>query len=156
MNDKKKEVLIKIAKQLNSSEITWVLGSSMMLYLRGVVQSFNDIDIIVNEEDVLKTKEVLDNLGKQLPRDRNAHYATKQFLEYEIAGVEVDIMSGFTIISKDKEYYFPLEKSKNYQSIILDGETIYLDTIDNWLQYYQLMERTEKVEIIHSYLQSKN
>ncbi len=149
------DILIKIAKQLNSSKITWVLGSSMMLYLRGVVKSFNDIDIIVNEEDVLKTKEVLAELGELLPRDKNAHYATKEFLEYDIAGVEVDIMSGFTIISKDKEYYFPLEKSKNYQSIILDGETIYLDTIDHWLQYYQLMERTDKVEIIKSYLQSK-
>jgi hypothetical protein len=152
MNDNKPNVLVKIANRLNANKITWVLGSSMMLYLRSVIESFNDIDIIVHEDDILKTKEVLDKLGILLPRDKNARYATKHFLEYEIDGVEVDIMSGFTIISKNEKHYFTLDKSKNYQSIILGGETIYLD---NWLKYYQLMERLDKVEIINSFLHSK-
>lgn len=155
MIEKKINVLVQIAEKLNLNNLTWVLGSSMMLYLRGIVESFDDIDILVCEEDIVKAQNILDNLGTKNPRNPNKQYATKLFLEYVIDGIDVDVMAGLTIISNGLNHYFPLDKNQNYQSVTIDGETIHLDTIDNWLKYYKLMERLDKVEIIKNYLQTK-
>jgi len=54
MMKNKIEVLLKIANLFNENAITWNVGASCMLYLRDVVEDFNDIDLMIHIDDVEK------------------------------------------------------------------------------------------------------
>ncbi len=151
MLDKKIDVLCKVANVFNKKNITWNLGASCMLYLRGITETFNDIDIIVSKEDVASVKELFIDYHLD-EREPNSMYKTHTFLEYIIDDVEIDIMSGFTIVSENKDYYFPLKKGTLSESVVIKGEVIYLETIEKWLEYYTLMNRTNKVDLLRKYL----
>jgi hypothetical protein len=62
-------------------------------------------------------------------------------------------MAGLAIVNNTKEYYFPLAKDAQSDMVLIDHTEIYLDSIENWLYYYQLMNRLDKVKLI---LDSKN
>ena len=44
--DKKLKVLAALAADLNESDILWAVGASAMLFLRGIVPEFREIDLI--------------------------------------------------------------------------------------------------------------
>ena len=149
--ENKIKTLVFVAKLFNQHSITWVLGASCMLYLRGIVDDFKDIDIIVCLEDMNKVKELL-NQYTLSEFNRNELYKTKEFVEYRIHNVDIDIMANFTIVNDHKEYAFPLNKDTKRDYIVLNQTTIYLDTVSHWLKYYQLMDRVDKVHLIKDYL----
>ena len=47
--EKKLKVLSALAADLNESDILWAVGASAMLFLRGIVKEFRDIDLLVCE-----------------------------------------------------------------------------------------------------------
>ena len=49
--DEKLRILARIAAALNGAGITYAVGASLLLFLRGIAQGFNDIDLSVLEED---------------------------------------------------------------------------------------------------------
>ena len=149
----KLEVLVLVAKELNKRNIKWVLGASCMLYLRSIVSTFTDIDILFLEDSYDQVKEVMDHHGIRINTDENNLFKTKKFLEYHIQGVDLDLMAGLAIVNNTKEYYFPLAKDAQSDMVLIDHTEIYLDSIENWLYYYQLMNRLDKVKLI---LDSKN
>ena len=100
--------LITIAKQFNEAKITWNLGASCMLYLRTIVNDFHDIDIMISENDIDKVKEIMSKYSIVEKREIHPKYKTKAFLEYNINGVDIDIMAGFIIISNGKSHYLRL------------------------------------------------
>ena len=152
MIDNKLEVLKKLSILFNKHSITWNIGASCMLYLRNIIDDFNDIDIMISLEDVSKVKELLKefHLDEKQPTTK---YRTKVFLEYIIDSIEIDIMAGFLIVKDEKEFYFPLQKESNMEQIYIDNCPIYLETVHNWLNYYRLMGRDDKVAIMENYLQ---
>lgn len=123
-----------------------------MLYLRGITSSFNDIDIMVSEKDIAKVEEIMRKYGMANKRYPNSKYKTKLFLEYDIDGIELDIMAGFIIVNKESDYYFPLKESDPYDEYILYGEVIKLATVKQWHKFYTLMERTDKVKLLRKYV----
>jgi hypothetical protein len=144
------EVLKKIADVLNKNNITWNLGASCMLYLRGIVDTFDDIDIMVKMDDINRVKELFKDypLEEKYP---NEQYKTEVFLEYKIENIDIDIMAGFNIVNNGKEHYFPLGDNVG-DCFELDGASLYLETVETWLKYYKLMNREDKVKIIEEYL----
>lgn len=125
-----------------------------MLYLRAVVTDFEDIDLFIAEANIEQVKSIMSTLGEitQQPKDRN--YATKHFLEYTVDGVEIDIMSGFTIICEDKSHYFPLKDINKSDVIEIEGIKIYLEQLSVWLNYYKLTKRLDKVDLIEAHLKN--
>jgi len=148
------QTLVKIAHHLNLHHIYWVLGGSLMLKLNGLVDDPQDIDLMVSLEDAEKADKVLKSLGSQLPKYSTQRYETQHFHEYLIDGVDVDMIAGFAINSKNIIYQFPLDQSKPRESIELSDEIIYLDSLSVWLEYYRLMDRKDKVSIIENHLKS--
>lgn len=145
---KKLTVLSNIAKKLNQRDVTWAIGGSMLLYFKGITNEFNDIDIMVAEEDVEKLKEIILTFGYLLPPNPQSKYRTKHFLEFNVDGVDIDVMAGFTIVNKEKEYYFPLRPGSVSDFTEVNGVQIPLQSVLEWRKYYELMGRTEKVKII--------
>ena len=146
--DQKLKVLSKIAHELNKQKIVWAIGASLLLYFKGKTDHFNDIDIMVSEKDVNKLHETLSRMGKLSPPNPNKQYKTRHFLEYTIDGVDVDVMAGFVIVKDEKEYDCSLKQEQVAEFIQVNDEPIPLQSLEDWRRYYELMGRTEKVEMI--------
>lgn len=86
--------------------------------------------------------------GTPTIRVPNEKYKTKVFLEYNINGIEIDIMSEFIIVNNGIDYSFDLSETSPYDEFDLDGVTIKLATVSEWYQFYKLMDRFDKVELL--------
>lgn len=154
ITEKKLNILSKVAEVLNKNNITWAVGASLLLYFKGITHEFHDIDIMIYEGDVEKVNQILLSFGTLQPKNPNAQYKTKYFLEYNIDGVDIDIMAGFTIVCDNKEYYFPLEKNSVKNYININNVSIPLQSIEEWHTYYKLMGRVEKVKMIEDFYEN--
>lgn len=123
-----------------------------MLYLRTIVNDFNDIDIMISENDIDKVKEIMSKYSINEKRDLHPKYKTKTFLEYNIDGIDIDIMAGFIIIAKGVSHYFPLISNENNEIFIIEETKIFLGSLETWLLYYNLMGRKDKAEIITNHM----
>lgn len=142
------EVIKKIAKVLNDNHITWAVGASFLLYLKGKTVTFHDVDILVIEEDAEKLKALLSPMGTLAMANPNELYKTKHFLEFCIDEVEIDVMAGFVIVHDGKEWDCSLKPDQIVDYYDLDGIQIPLQSLELWKHYYTLMDRDEKVEMI--------
>jgi hypothetical protein len=149
----KLHLLASLAHDLNAQGITWSLGASCFLYLKGIAPTFHDLDFMVAYPDVEKAEAVFAHRGVKQPDHYDySKFGTKVFAEYEVAGVDVDLMADFSIIKDGKEYKFPLEETSIVERYSLEGETIPFESLEIWRERYALMGRSEKVRMIESYL----
>lgn len=148
----KLDVLRRIAGELNRAHITWALGASMLLYFKGVTDTFHDIDLMVKTEDAEAARDILLGMGTLMPPNPEAKYRTKLFLEFVIEGVDVDVMAGFAIAQGDTVHDCSLRETDIAEMHDLDGEAVPLQSIARWREYYQWMGRTEKVRMIDAFL----
>ncbi|HCD45573.1 MAG TPA: hypothetical protein DEQ64_17955 [Lachnoclostridium sp.] len=149
--ENKLTVLSRIAKELNQKDVSWAIGASLLLYFKGITSEFHDIDIIADEADVEIIKDVLLSFGNIQQTNPNVKYKSKSFMEFIVDGVDIDVMAGFAIIYNDKEYHFPLKKEKINDYAEVNGIRIPLHSIEEWRNYYELMGRDEKVNMIDAY-----
>ena len=146
--DKKLKVLSDIAHELNKRQIIWAVGASLLLYFKGKVDDFHDIDLMVHEDDVEKLRETLLPMGELAPPNPNEKYKTRHFLEFTIDGIEVDVMAGFVIVQGGIDYDCSLKPEQIAEYIQVNDEAIPLQSLKDWRRYYELMGRTEKVGMI--------
>ena len=147
---RKLSVLKKIAAEFNHARITWALGASMLLYFKGITDAFHDIDLMVTNEDADAARQILARLGQIQRPGPNEKYQTKLFLEFVIDGVDVDMMAGFAIVHCGRVYDCSLYPEQIKEVHLLDGVPIPLQSLGLWREYYQLMGRERKVEMISS------
>ena len=85
----KLDVLSKLAAKFNKEGIVWAVGGSLLLYFKGYVENFNDLDIMVADVDALKMENILKFYGKMLPLkkencDTKVRYETKHCVSREV------------------------------------------------------------------------
>lgn len=146
--ENKLTILTKIAHRLNAANITWAVGGSMLLYFKGIVSEFRDIDIMVKDEDAQAAKTILLSMGTLEPQKSSAKYKTKAFYEFTVDGVDIDVMAGFVIVKDSVDYDCSLNENEIAEHIILGNEKIPLHSVAVWRRYYELMEKPEKVRMI--------
>ena len=144
----KLRVLAQIANRLNAAEIQWALGASAMLYLNGVADRFDDLDIMVQTDQALRAKDILKSMGAMKAANPAAQYGTKYFFEFIIGGVDVDLMGGFTIHEGEIEHDCSLKSSQIAETREICGEKAPLQALSVWHEYYEWMGRRAKVEMI--------
>lgn len=141
-------VLCRIAELLSGAKITWAVGASLLLYLKGIAVEFHDIDLMVAERDIARAKELLLTIGSLHPENPSAQYRTRHFLEFSIDGVDVDVMAGFVIVDAGREYDCSLRAEQIQSHTIVGSTRIPLHSVALWREYYRLMHRDEKVAMI--------
>lgn len=146
--NEKIEVLKKIAHQFNEEEVIWALGASMLLYFKGITSEFHDIDLMIAEKDVDSVRKILSEMGKLHPSKPNPGYQTKTFMEFTVDAVDVDVMAGFSIVHDEKVYDCSLKKEQIVEKMSLGKEMIPLQSPLLWYEYYRLMGRGKKAEMI--------
>ena len=145
--EEKLRVLSRMAAAFNRAGLSWAVGASLLLWFKGYVDDFHDIDLLVTEGDAEKMENILRSKGKLQPSTRGS-YATKRFREFTIDGVDVDMMGGYAIVRDGKVYDCELEPSQIAEYAEVHGERIPLHSVALWRRYYELMGRDEKVAII--------
>lgn len=144
----KLDVLSRIAERLNEDGITWAVGASLLLYVKGMTDTFHDIDIMTTEADAERLKSALLPMGEMQPPHPNRQYQTRHFDEFVIDGVDVDVMAGFVIVRDAKAYECPFTRDSIAESVSVNGQRIPLQSVSDWRRYYDLMGRAEKVAMI--------
>lgn len=144
----KLRVLSTVAACFNREHITWAVGASLLLYLKGKTDTFHDIDLLVLESDVEKVRAIIAGLGVIEPPNPDARYRTRHFIECRVQDVELDIMAGFTIVRGGVEYDCSLKREEITDSVLINNQSIPLHSLALWKRYYQLMGRAEKAAMI--------
>lgn len=150
--NKKIKLLKEIAQQFNTAYITWALGASMLLYFKGITSTFNDIDLMISNDDAESVQKILSEMGELQPPNPNPKYKTKVFMEFVINSVDVDVMAGFSILNDGKIYDCSLDKDQIVEWFTLGNTKIPLQSPLLWCEYYKLMGRKEKVDMIERVL----
>ena len=150
--NKKIKLLKEIAQRFNTAYITWALGASMLLYFKGITSTFNDIDLMISNDDAESVRKILSEMGELQPPNPNPKYKTKVFMEFVINSVDVDVMAGFSILNDGKIYDCSLDKDQIVEWFTLGNTKIPLQSPLLWCEYYKLMGRKEKVGMIERVL----
>ena len=151
---KKIELLQKIAHRLNEAHVQWALGASMLLYFKSITSEFHDIDLMVADHDAECVRTILSEMGELCPPDLmpNPMYRTKAFMEFLIDSIEVDVMAGFAIVHEGTVYDCSLRGDQIVEKMLLGTEVIPLQSPWLWCKYYRLMRRPQKADIIEKAL----
>ena len=148
----KLRVLTRIADALDGRGVTWAVGASAMLYLRGLTDSFHDIDLMTAEEDADAAAETLSAMGERLVSEPSTQYRSRRFDQFRVEGVDIDLIAGFTVLDGDTPHCFPLNRVDALDHAALDGQAIPLQSLETWRACYALMGRPDRVRLIDNYL----
>lgn len=148
------ETLSYIGEKLNEINVTWGVGASILLSQYGLVDSPNDIDILVDIRDIDKVDSILQSLGEKKEWEKTSTYSTKYFYEYVIDSIDVDVMAGLAINHKGGIFEYVFDKKSVSDHIDIYGVSIPFTSMEDWYVIYQLIPNREaKVAMIEDYLQ---
>lgn len=145
--EEKLKVLSKIAESFNKAKIHWAVGGSLLLYLKGYTDHFNDIDLLIYNDDAGRAKELMTELGQMRVLDRNS-YRAEHFYIFDVDEVEVDIMGDYYVPKNGMEERIALEKDAEIEWMHLGSQLIPLDSVPMWRRHYDVMGRQGKVDMI--------
>lgn len=142
-------LLKRIAHRLNEAQVEWCLGASMMLYFKGIVSEFHDIDLMISVDDVEVVKTILVGNGHAVSIRSRADplYQTKCFMEYDIDAIDVDVMAGFAIVREGEIYDCSLRKDQISDQLMLDGEVIPMQSPRLWCQILSIDGQEQRKQI---------
>ena len=146
--EEKLQVLVQLAELFNEHEIQWAVGGSLLLYFKGLVSDFHDLDLMIDEQAGEQVAQLLEPLGTRRPFIPSPAFQTRCFMEFLIEGVEIDVIGGLAIVSEGHVHELPLRSEEIEEGFRLEGQRIPLHSLRVWEIYYTLMGRTEKAEIL--------
>lgn len=147
------DTLSYIATELNAQGVLWGIGASIVLYHYSLVDSPNDIDILVDIKDIQKADTILKNLGVKKTSEKTEAYSTRYFYEYVINTIDVDVMAGFMVNHSNGEYRYSFDHKSITNIKSINGVEVPLTSLEDWYVIYQLIPgRENKVKLIENYL----
>ena len=147
MLDPRLPIVKKVAKALNEAGVRWALGGSSLLYLKGISSNFNDLDLMVLEEDREKAINALLIIGEHQNSESSKD---KDFEEFVVDGLDIDLISRYVINAYGEDHDCSF-KNENVDHFNLDDEDVKLDSLDAWYDIYSLQGRNEKARSIKEY-----
>ena len=136
----RKEALCKLADEFNKSGIRWGLACSMNLFLRGLVDEFHDLDLVVEEEDIPKVKDIMEKNGGILKATGgNGFCESNCYMHFQLKRVDIDIISGFRIITFGTKFLYNFNESE-IEYIKVEEKKIPLIPVEALYLLYAMME----------------
>lgn len=139
----RKEVFLKVVKLFNKENISWAIGCSMVLFLKGIVDEFHDFDLIVELKDVPKAKKIMQEDLKAVLKGTggNGYCESDIYLHYQFGRVDLDIISGFRVLTFGASYYYPLNPNEiDFLEITNADITVPLISLEAMFILYFMME----------------
>ncbi|QRN85958.1 hypothetical protein JR334_01620 [Clostridia bacterium] len=147
-------MLAEIAERLHSGNIEFGIGSSMLLYLNGLVDEARDIDLFINEESTDKVRALLRHLGEIRLKPGKKLYTSRSFFTLITEKVDVDVIAAFGVRGDGYIGSISITKESIERDLVIHGQTIPLMYLEDWLELYKLMGRKEKVDILNRYFKT--
>jgi hypothetical protein len=162
--------LVRIARSFAAAGVSWGVCSSMLLALRGLPVEPHDIDLLVSNDGFEAACSALEWLGGMKSPARvetQSIYGTRRFAEYEIDGVDVDVMAGLVVIGPYGEYDYeltegsidrmvPMPETAGNEAEAGSAPFVPLTSLEDWFVLYQLIPgRAAKVDIIERALREE-
>lgn len=154
----RRKVFFKLTKKLNDNQVNWALGCSSNLFFRGIVDDFNDFDLIVDKNSIEKIGTIMKSLGaKLIATGGNGFCESDIYFHYSLDGCDIDIISGFRIKTFGTVFYY-CYNSKEIEYLDLEYLQVPLITVEAQLILYAMMEgwqprRRFKRLLIQSFLE---
>ena len=154
----RREVLFRVINQFDQEGIRYGITFSLNLFMQGIVDDFNDIDIFVAEEDIPRMIEVMKSMKASLEKmGGNGFCKSDHFFSYMVDSVQVEIMVGFRINTYGTTYYYPLNL-KELDFVQIYGKKIPLVPAEAlFISYFMMVEwqprRIHKWNLLKSYLE---
>lgn len=153
----RKEALFTLYDELNKADIRWGLACSTNLFIRGIVDEFHDLDLLVDIKSIPKIEEIMEKLGAILKETGgNGYCESDMYMHFQFGRIDVDVISGFRLVTFGThfEYYFNPEE---LQYMNLEGRNIPLVSMEALYLLYSMMEgwqarRRYKRVLIEEYL----
>lgn len=146
------EVLFKVNKLFSENSIRFGIGASLLLRSFNLTSKVSDIDIIIHDEDVEKVIEIMNTIGIRRVSKELTLYETESFLEYNVDGIDLDIMSKFSVRTDEGVFLYPFDVKELKYKVVLNCSKIPVLSLENWFVSYLVINRKEKAEIIKKYL----
>jgi len=139
-----------LAKDLNRSGIVWQAGSSVLLWFHGLEEDPGDLDLFFPPEEEQRVKEFFLARGTLVRPPGRDPYRTRWFYRVGMAGVGVDLMGGFALMTP--EGICRMEMVPGPPGQLPGGPAVPLGTPEEWLVLYCLMGREYRVQALEHYL----
>lgn len=147
------DTLYYIGKRLNEDDVLWGVGASVLLNEYNLVDNPKDIDLLVGLHSIEKVDKILRELGEKKAREQSDAFATEHFYEYNINGVEVDVMAGLKLRFGYGLYEFTFDEKSITKIKEQNGVKIPFTALEDWYVIYQMIPgRLRKVQLIEDYL----
>ena len=140
----KLKTLSRVGKALKAENVLFGVGGSAMLYRNGLAEDFNDIDLVVAQEDAFKAEEVLLSLGKSGGERSSGVFETDVFCSYEVDGIGVDMMAGLAIRHDGGIYRYAFREDSVCDTWPVYGTMLPFCALEDWCVLYHLMPGKEK------------
>lgn len=140
----RKECFLMLFEELLKEEIGWGVACSMNLFLRGIVDDFHDLDLIVDIKDINKIKKIMKRNGAKLvATGGNGYCESETYLHYQLGRTDIDVISGFQILTFGTNYIYNFN-SKELDYVKIDGIKVPLISIEALYILYYMMEGWQK------------
>lgn len=153
----RKEGLLTIVNRFEEAGIHWALACSANLFLRGIVDEFHDLDLVVDARDISKIEEIMKKENAILKETGgNGFCESDTFLGYQLKRVDIDVISGFRVITFGTKFLYNFNEAE-LDFIELEGKKIPLISMEALYLLYAMMEgwqakRRYKRLLIEEYL----
>lgn len=156
----RKNGFFKIIEAFEKEKIRWGIACSMNLFLRGIVDDFHDLDLLVEYADIEKIKKVMNELGAILVgTGGNGFCESEVYLHYQLGRVDVDFIAGFRVITFGTQFLYRFNENE-LDFITIEDKNIPMISMEALYLLYSMMEgwqpkRRYKRVLIEEYLLSK-
>ena len=141
-----------LAKEFNKHNITWGLGASSLLNYHGLVDTVNDLDILVIPVDIEKVEKILLKIGKKEISAPSEFYSNEYFGEFVIDGVNIDVMSRMTIKNHGVTYIYPFDEKSVVDQWVMEGVSVPMTSLEEWyILYHMIPNKEKKVKLLDEY-----
>ena len=136
----RKEVFFKLIEQFEKNNVGWALGCSMNLFIRGIIDDFHDLDLIVDIADIDTIRNIMENEEGAVLTETggNGFYESDVYLHYQLNRVDVGIISGFKIITFGTTYYYPYKASQVDIVDVMDTKVPLISLEAMYILYYMM------------------
>ena len=144
--------LEKIATELNKANILWGLGGSKLLDCYHLIESVNDIDILIVESDIKQAENIFSIIATEQKAISKEPFATKHFRTYTHARTSIDVMAGFQIHHPKGLYTMEFDRLSLTDSTYINDTYIPLSSLEDWYILYTLIPRKQyKADLIEAH-----
>ena len=149
MDAQMKRVLATLVQELDNEKISYAVGSSVLLHLRGLEPDPGDIDLFFPAVEQRRVESFFASRGKLVaPRPREP-YRTGFFYTVCLEGVQVDLIGHFGVCREGRVYRLAWETPKR---IDWEGLSVPVLSLESWLVFYHLMDRPARARRVRRYL----